>query len=253
MKRIGLVLLALLFAQQVMGQGDALTLFAQANTTYESGDYARAIALYHAVEAVSIEDSRVYYNLGHAYYQVGDTGQALLYYLRAQVLNPRDGDLSANIALVRTERVDIEGDETGILDGLAALTTGVLHLLELVTLIGLAWALWCGLLAVHIVQPRWREMLRGPLLVIGVLTLLGGLLLVSRVYVAENRPAAVVVAPRAQVMSGPGADYLPLYPLYAAAEIRLVDSRDGWIRFSLPDGRQGWLPGEVVVRVESQP
>lgn len=251
MRRRGLLLLLIwLIAGQGVGQGDnSLTIFTQANAAYENGDYAQAITLYHALENLFIEDAHVYYNLGNAYYQTGDIGRALVYYLRAQTLMPRDSDLIANIALVRAERVDIQSDETGILDGLAALTTGILQVVELAALVGLVWAFWCVVVTVFIVQRRWRETLRGPLLVVGAVVVFGGMLLVSRIYVAENHPAAVIIAARVQAMSGPGTDYLSLYPLYAAAEIRLMESRMGWVRFSLPDGRQGWLPEDVIMMV----
>lgn len=244
------MLLLLLVAGRGVGQGEnTLVTFTQANAAYENGDYAQAITLYHTLESLFIEDAHVYYNLGNAYYQTGDMGRALLYYLRAQTLMPRDSDLIANIALVRAERVDIQSDETGILEGLAALTTGILQVFELAALVGLVWAFWCVEVTVFIVQRRWRETLRGPLLVVGAVVVTGGMLLVSRIYVAENRPAAVITAARVQVMSGPGTDYLPLYPLYAAAEIRLMESRMEWVRFSLPDGRQGWLPEDVIIMI----
>lgn len=250
MKQLSLLLLlVLLLAGPVVGQGDILMTFAQANAAYESGDYAQAITLYHTLENLFIEDAHLYYNLGNAYYQTGDMGWALLYYLRAQALIPRDSDLIANIALVRAERIDIQSDETGMLEGLAALTTGILQIVELAALIGLVWALWCAVVIVFIVQRGWRETLRGPLLVVGVVVVFGSMLLVSRIYVAENRPAAVITASRTQAMSGPGTDYLPLYPLHAAAEIHLMESRMGWVRFSLPDGRQGWLPEDVIMVV----
>ncbi len=244
------MLLLLLLAGRGVGQGDnTLAIFTQANAAYESGNYARAITLYRTLENLFIDDARLYYNLGNAYYQTGDMGWALLYYLRAQALIPRDADLIANIAVVRAERVDIQSDETGILEGLAALTTGILQIVELAALIGLVWAIWCAVVIVFTVQRRWRETLRSPLLVVGAVVVFGSMLLVSRVYVTENRPAAVITASRTQAMSGPGMDYLPLYPLYAAAEIRLMESRMGWVRFSLPDGRQGWLPEDVIMVV----
>ncbi|MCB9451716.1 MAG: tetratricopeptide repeat protein [Anaerolineaceae bacterium] len=251
LKWAAILLLALFLAGWGRGQGDETALFAQANAAYESGNYTQAIDRYLTLENLHVVDARLYYNLGNAYYQTGDLGRALLYYLRAQTLAPRDSDLMANMALVRTERRDIEGDESGILEGLAALTTGLLRTVELAALDGLLWVLWCAGMVVYILRSRWRETLRGPLLVVGVVVVFGLLLLVSRVYIQDNRPTAVVVTPNSQVMSGPGMDYLPLYPLYAAAEIRLVESRAGWVRFSLPDGRQGWLPESAIVSVES--
>jgi SH3-like domain-containing protein len=47
-------------------------------------------------------------------------------------------------------------------------------------------------------------------------------------------------------MSGPGEDYLELYRLYAAAELRVLETHDDWARFVLPDGRQGWVERDNI-------
>ncbi|MBZ0274970.1 MAG: hypothetical protein K8I60_02425 [Anaerolineae bacterium] len=248
-RTVVLLFIMLSFVSRIAGQGDALVTFAAANAAYENGDYEQAISLYHSLSETGVVDGSLYYNLGNAYYQVGDTGHALVNYLRAQVIMPRDPDLGANIALVRTERVDIEGDEADVLEGLAALTSSVLTFAELAILVGGLWTGWCGLLVVIIIRYQWREVLRGPLFVAGFVLLVGGLLLISRVLVTETRPAAVVVVSSVPVMSGPGDDYLDLYTLHSAAEIRIVEQRANWTRFSLPDGRQGWIPDEAVESV----
>ena len=66
-------------------------------------------------------------------------------------------------------------------------------------------------------------------------------LLSARVYVETQQPVAVVLSETVEVMSGPGDNYLPLFSLYEAMEIRVLEERDGWLRFALADGRQGWI------------
>ena len=82
-----------------------------------------------------------------------------------------------------------------------------------------------------------------------MIVLISLMLLGSRIFVEQQRPVAVIVSPSAQVMSGPGQDYLPLFSLMTAAEVRLLEARAGWVRVVLPDGLQGWLPVEALERV----
>lgn len=221
----------------------------QAAVAYENGEYDNAIRLYETLLAGGAQDSTVYYNLGAAYYQSGDSAKALINYRRAQNLTPRDTDLNAAIALIRAQRLDVEGDETGLLESVSGLTSSFLTVTELSWIALVFWGLWFALLSAAILQGRLREMLRGPLLIFGVLALAGLLLLGSRLYVTTNIPSAIVVEPTVSVMSGPGEDFLEIFQLHEAAEMHLLETRDGWIRFSLPDGRQGWIPSEAIEMV----
>lgn len=222
---------------------------AQAAAAYQAGDYDTAIRLYEALVAGGAQDGAVFYNLGAAYYGSGDFGKALVNYLRTQTFTPRDGDLNTNIALIRARRLDVQGDEAGLFESLSVLTSGILTLTELAWIAFAVWVLWFGLFSAAILQSRLREILRAPLLIIGVLTVISLLLLGSRLYVTASASSAVVIESTVQAMSGPGGEYLEIFQLHEAAELRVLDSRDDWIRVSLPDGRQGWIPREAVETV----
>jgi hypothetical protein len=227
-------------------QADWAALLVQADQAYQNGDLTNAANLYEAVVNGGVRDGTVYFNLGTVYYAAGDLGRALLNYRRALEIMPRDADLNVAIARIRAERLDVQGDEAELLDSIAALTAPVLTLSELAWLVLGLWTLWFGLLLVAVLRRHWRDVLRASLLIVGVVLLIGVLLLGSRLYVASHRPAAVVLHDLVSVMSGPGEDYLVLFPLHAAAEIRILEEHDGWVRFVLPDGRQGWLPQTSV-------
>ena len=104
------------------------------------------------------------------------------------------------------------------------------------------WGLLWAVLIVRLLHPIWREALRLPLLIVAMLLVVAGFLLVMRLYITTYRPPAVIVESTAHVMSGPGDHYLEHFTLHSGAEIRILETRDDWVRFLLPDGRQGWLP-----------
>ncbi|MCU0511888.1 MAG: SH3 domain-containing protein [Anaerolineae bacterium] len=211
-----------------------------------AGEVAAAVA---QLEAASLpEEATVLYNAGVCYTLAGQPGPALAVWLRAQTLAPRDGELQAALARLRLERPDPPEDETDVLALLAA-PAALLTLPEQLLLLALTWAgLWL-LLALSRLRPRWRAGLRVAM-VGGLCLLLAGVIVTgSRAYLAAYRPAAVVLAP-APVFSGPGADYLRLFSLAAAAEVRVIEARDDWRRVLLPGGRQGWLPAAALRRVD---
>ena len=234
------------WTQGISAQSDNAALIQQANAAYTSGDYKTAQVLYEQAIRGGFHDPSLYFNLGNAYYESGDLGRALVNYRIAQQYWPRDADLNRNLALVWSERVDLQGDETGLVEGVAALTIGVTTLTELSLLVACLWIFFFLLLAVAIFQSKWRSRLRFPLIGLGTALLVGLLLLGSRFYAEGLRQSGIVVQPVAQVRSGPGDEYLELYQLHSAAEVHVWDSQNGWVRFALPDGRLGWLPAQAL-------
>jgi len=250
------VLLALgivgLVAGPMLAQnGDPDELAREAAVAYEAGDFEAAVTLFEAAIEAGGAHPTLFFNLGNAYYEAGQLGPAMLNYRRSARLAPRDADVRANLALVRALRVDFQGDEANIIDRLATLSANSLTRTEQIGLTLMLWTLWFGVAAVWAVGwlPRRREtavVLAGGALIVA----LAVSLLLARLYTDAVRPPAVVLANAASVTSGPGTEYLEIYRLHAAAEMRLLDFADGWARFVLPDGRQGWIALDTIERVE---
>ncbi|MBZ0294952.1 MAG: hypothetical protein K8L99_20485 [Anaerolineae bacterium] len=251
MTMLFVALLSLLpaFAFSQPTQVDAGSLAAQASSAYEAGDYTNAISLYRALLDGGIRDSRVYFNLGNAYYQSDNIGFALLNYRRAQQLSPRDGEIYQRLNLARSRRLDIQGDETLWLDAMSTFTLAVVTCHELGWIVLTLWFVFFACLIAWILLRTQRNVLRPILFATGLFLIVGLSLWLVRGFTEANRPAAVVVENTATVMSGPGEDYLELYRLYGGAEMRLLEVRDGWVRFMLPDQRQGWIPQSTVEQV----
>ncbi len=221
---------------------------ADAAAAYESGNFAAAVTAYEALITVEGSTAARHTNLGSAYYQQGDLGRALLNYLRAYRLAPRDPAVSFGVSLVRAVRVDVQTEPHALLDNLAVFTEGVLTLGELSALTLAVWTLSFALGAGWLLR-RALGRLRGLLIVVTGLSLLLLLLWGGRLVVDTHRPAAVVTAFEATAHSGPGDEYPTLFTLYAAAEVRVTGESEAWLRVALPDGRMGWLPVESVTRV----
>lgn len=242
--RLIVLLIAVSFASalvvaQVVSDGD---------TAYLENDYPKAIAAYEALLAEGSESGALYYNLGQAYSQLDDLANALLNYRRAALLLPRDADVRAQINRIRVERTDAIGDETDWLNRADQfidqwVTSSELHIIS--------FGIW-GMFWLFVILRRLRpqsDLLQLIHWGLGVLLMTLGIALAVRSYSAIYRSPAIIMVPQIPVLSGPGGDYLPLYDLHAAAELRIVAARDGWVRFQLADGRGGWLPESAVQRV----
>ncbi|HVU37102.1 MAG TPA: tetratricopeptide repeat protein [Opitutales bacterium] len=74
--------------------------FSAGVAAYEKNDFAQARQLFAAVEKKSVSPA-LEFNFGNACYQAGDYSGAILHYLRALAMDPRDPDAQQNLALAR--------------------------------------------------------------------------------------------------------------------------------------------------------
>lgn len=214
-----------------------------------TGDYLTAIGLFESAVQAGAREGSLYYNLGVCYAGAGQPGKALVNLLRAAAYIPRDADLNAHIARLRAERLDLPEDESDWLTLMGTITGNFLTFGELSLLAYLVWAAFFVLLTVYRLSPVKRDGLKIVTGTAGILLLLMLLLMGSRTWVESNRPAGVILAEAVQAMSGPGPDYLRLFTLSEASEIRILEAKNNWLRIVLPGGRQGWIEAKNVERV----
>lgn len=211
-----------------------------AQEAYQTGNYHDAIVYYEVGIEAGFQSAELYFNLGNSYFELGDYGQALLYYRRAGQFSPRDETIQANIERIRALRRDYQQQSVHWGDYIADATAIFLRWDEMLWLGGLAWGYGCFLIGYGLVKPsfrRQRTLIVINFCIVGVILMCVGV----RYYSTTYRPEAIITAPSAPVMSGASQDYLTLYTLYAGAELRIVAREGGWARLILPDGSSGWL------------
>ena len=217
-------------------------LFVHANSAYEAGDHARAVALYQRLRAEGHGDGHLDYDLGNAYLRNGELGRAIASYLRAESALPRDQDLRANLAFARKSAEDALAppEPSAVIQTLFFWHFG-LGRRELLAAVAVSTFLLFGFLAARLWRPR-SELLRwGAVVALLLLVATAGSLAVH--LLAPTR-VAVVVPQEIEVHSGTGADTVVRFKLHAGTEVRALERREDWIRIALPDGQQGWLQAE---------
>ena len=80
---------------------------AATNALYEDGRYEQAARSFQQLVDKGYGDPVLYYNLGNAYFKQGDIGRAILNYLRAERLAPRDDDIRTNLDFARSQTLDL--------------------------------------------------------------------------------------------------------------------------------------------------
>ena len=82
------------------------SLFGEANNFFINKNYKKSIELYEQIIETGQENSTVFYNLGNAYYRLGDIGQAIWAYRNANRFSPRDKDITHNLKIAEAKKID---------------------------------------------------------------------------------------------------------------------------------------------------
>jgi tetratricopeptide (TPR) repeat protein len=219
-----------------------------ANSLLERDQRQEAIEIYEQLIAQGVEHSDLFHNLAGAYRLEGDNGRALLYYLRAAQLAPRDEDIATHIAAVRAEVG--RATSAGTLPAQVALRLETALTLNEMGAAALGFWIAFALLwmLVRRLSPGLRRRFSTLLLVaVTVFMLASGSLFAYRVYRHWAEPLAVVVTPRVAVSPAPGATPANPVMLQAGTEVRVRARQEHWLEVAVEGGRaQGWVPADSV-------
>ncbi|MBU0637817.1 MAG: tetratricopeptide repeat protein [Planctomycetes bacterium] len=212
--------------------------------------YRRAAASFETLIERGVSNAGIHYNLGNAYFRLGQPGRAIVCYRRALRFAPRSPELVANLSYAR-ERVRPRINPTGqsrLLHNLLfwQYVTSVRERCWLAAVLGgLGWL-------VLLVRLRWRAR---AWVVLGVLLVALGLAnsgaALWQLSDESRRPPAVTVAGEHTLRLGRGEGYEPALtePLGPGVELRIVSERGEWCEVLLPNGQTGWLPTAAVERI----
>ena len=81
-------------------------LIKDANAKYSEADYTSAIELYKKVADSGFESSELYYNLGNAYFKNKNNANAILYFEKAKLLDPKDQKIAHNLKFAQQFVID---------------------------------------------------------------------------------------------------------------------------------------------------
>ena len=243
--------LVVVAAGNASAQGPPSTgLMARANVSYERGEFVEAAQQYEALIDRRYSDAALYFNLGNAYLESGDLGRAILNYLRARELSPRDSEIRDNLELARSMTLDsIAGERGALVESVSYFGHRWTTPDELGTAALLLWVatgIAIGALLVWRVLPL-RRVLRAVTASAAVATVMLLLLVVSMAYANPYENTGVVTAAAVEIVNGPGPQYPEEFTLHSGAQVRVTDSRHGWLRIELPGGElRGWVPSHAI-------
>ncbi|MBI4437288.1 MAG: tetratricopeptide repeat protein [Candidatus Omnitrophica bacterium] len=246
-------LLLFVFGEIALGEKeeyDVRKAFEQGNVLYQKEDYAAAIKAYEEILSRGVQGASLYYNLGNAYFKVGQIGKAVLNYERALKFAPEDKELMNNLTFVHEFLQDkVEAAERPHWQRRLMRLHHFLSLNLVVGMASLCYILTLLFSAYAVIRPSFRPIFFRRLLVplASLFVLLSGFG-VLKVLESHFSPA-IVITEEIDVRYGPSPQETKAFVLHAGTKCSVRDVSGEWILIWLPNDRGGWVHQSGLERI----
>ncbi len=212
---------------------------------YSAGRWNDAAAAWEGIYDAGIRGSELYYNLASAYFKLGETGKAILFYERALKEDPSDKDVRYNLEFARGMTQDRIEDvpefilKTWIKKATYLFSSDLWAVLSILFFAGALALLLLFLLGSSSGARRTGFFTGIAALLIAVFCFASAS---SQRADASRKDEAIVMRPVSSVKSSPSSDSAKdLFILHEGTKVKILDEVDLWMNIELSDGRQGWI------------
>lgn len=220
------------------------TLFEEANSAYQNGNYEEAVSKYESILENGETSAEVYYNLGNAHYKLNHIAPSIYYYERALQLKPGDEDIKNNIEFARNMAIDdIEAvDQSGLKHWLNR-TISVFRFSTWAVLGILFSVLFVALFLFYYFsgRPLYKRLLFAGATLSMVLCILSVVFAFQQRSYIQNNEFAIVFSEEAEVRNEPNMRGDSSFELHEGTKARVVEDYQEWSRIELANGAQGWI------------
>ena len=219
-------------------------IFAKANQAYTEGRFQEASEGYQSLVDSGRRHANLFYNLGNAWFRVGDFGKAILNYERALALDSRHPEATANLRLARDEARALEL-RTDRFERYVAMGTPTHYAIAAAIAF---WFLLFGIMRLFFSARRSGAQI--AMISCAALVCAGS---VFAAYTLENgahgQALAIVTGKDIEARLATADNASSILTLPAGSEVSVLSQRGDWVYATLPNEQRGWIPARAVERV----
>jgi tetratricopeptide (TPR) repeat protein len=220
--------------------------------TKSSPDYPTATRSLQKLENAGVRNADMYNQLGLSYYHQGNTGKAVLYFLRALRLSSNHSEARNNLDYVISKSLDRElYTQPSFLSGVFQKSFDFfsLNALAIISLLLLIITVLCVHWLLHLVRTEDKAVPVMWLVIFGAVFLLSAAMLGLKYKEYHNSNRAVLIEPMVEGYSGPGMEFGKLFTVHSGLIIHINRIDKDWALVTLPNGGAGWMRIAAIEKV----
>ncbi len=246
---IQIILLLILSAFNAGAQDTADLKFSKGSDYFSEGNYGKALEEWTSLYTAGYRSAILDYNIGNAYFKLGNIPASILFYERARLRKPADEDITYNLSIARamtTDRLD-EIPELFFVRWydffslvLASDSWAVISLVSFI--------LCLVFLSFYFYSSKYTIKVTGFWLALVALLLS----LASFSFSLRNRKLihesnkAIIFSPIVNGKSSPDDSGTDLFVIHEGLRVSVEDEVGDWKEIRLPDGNKGWVPANSL-------
>jgi len=243
------ILLLLLVNFTAIPQEKADDRFARGTEYFTSGDHQKALEEWTSLYTSGYRSAELEYNIGNAYFKMGNIPGAILFYERAHLRKPADEDISYNLQIAKTMVTDRleEIPELFFVRWFnflsLILNSDTWALISLISFI-----ICLVFLSIYFYSSGYNLKVAG--FWFAIITLVLSLASVS--FSARNKKLvyesnkAIIFSPVVNGKSSPDESGTDLFVIHEGLRVSVEDEVGEWREIRLPDGNKGWVPSNSL-------
>lgn len=223
--------------------GQEGTLFQNGNKAYKSKDYQVAVENYLQLIEQGHSSAELYHNLGNAYFQTGQLGEAILFYEKAYRSKPSDSNIKKNLSIAR-DNIDspvIEIPEFFIPRYWKAFSGIFSSLIWMIIQFVFASLFIYGVYLWRLKQAETDKVKGFAIALISVAMMLLSFFAGRTSHQQQHADDNAIVMTATQLMSAPDARSEQVEEISEGIKIKILDNIDDWYKVSLLNKNQGWV------------
>lgn len=211
---------------------------------YTAGNYSEALQSWIDIYNSGYRSAGLSYNIGNAYFKLGDIPNAILFYERAYLLKPADENINYNLQIAKSLTVDRfnEIPELFFMKWfnfvslmLPGNTWSIISLTDFV--------LCLVFLSIYIYSSRYRLKVAGfwIALVFFVFSVGGIACSWQNRSLVNDSHKGIISVPQVSGKSSPDSSGTDLFVIHEGTKVSIGEELSGWYEITLSDGNKGWI------------
>ena len=236
-----ILLTILILASRVEAQKkDISSQVTLANELYHEKNYRAAADIFEKLIDQGETNGFLYYNLGNTYMRLGNTGSAILNYLRAQLLLPRNENLDANLRYAINQTQDqLPPPRGGLIPNLLfwVYSISLIEHFEIFILCNIIF--WCICIgSLYYRKSPWESLKKISMAILLLAFFSTGI----KYYLLSKHKIGVIMDKKVAVKSDRNTQNVTLFELHEGAIIAVNQEDSEWAHISVSTDKSGWIP-----------